>query len=131
MYKSVLKSPRTISTFFSLLKHSFIWLQYSWQEIILIQGRYYLGKWREEKERKRKKLSVGETRTIEAEGAWHTTLADFPSFSVLAVARHMIAQLGCITQLPLSTGDMCLPVPRQRLSDSEPGFFFFFCFFKG
>lgn len=56
-----------------------------------MQGRYYLDKWREEKERKRKKLSVGETRTIEAEGVWHTTLADFSSFSLLAVAWHMIA----------------------------------------
>lgn len=36
-----------------------------------------MDKWREEKERRKEKLSVGETRTMEAEGVWHTELADF------------------------------------------------------
>lgn len=68
---------------------------------------------------------------LERPGQWkqedvcHTVLADFSSFSVLTVAWYVIAQLCCISQLPLSRGAMCLPIPSQRLSDSEPAFYAF------
>lgn len=45
-----------------------------------------MAKWREGKERKKEKLHVGETRTIEAEGVQQTVLAGFSSSSVLIVA---------------------------------------------